>query len=462
MDVYLYNWTNPHDLKNKSTKPKFTQLGPYRFREFPDKLNISFGADNSTVFYRKYSTYYFDPDGSNGSLSDLCTTFNLVALGAAKKVQHSNFFAQKIVSFTLSSYNLHITKTVKELLFDGYKDSLVTLGKAFVNDTPFDSVGFLIQKNGTDIMSPYYGVSTGVDNIQELGKIKSLNNLTEFPFYEKECSKLRGSAGEFFNPEPSITEPIRLFTAEMCRSIPYDYEKDIDLHGLKGHRFLAGERALDNGTLYAENKCYATDELMPSGVMNISICSYGQPMFMSFPHFYGADATYLESVEGLDPVKEKHQSFMTLEPVRETYLGLNVMCIQRSLFSFQTTGITLEVAARFQTNVLIDAYAEYVTLFEGVPRIFMPLFWVEQKFSLDAEKSNELRFALNIPYIGQSIGIAMLILGSILMCIRHLRKSICSKSASETFQPNLAKSELGAVIDQEINPLMSTILIAKN
>lgn len=319
MDIYLFNWTNPQEIKNKSSKPTFTQLGPYRFREFPDKLNISFDGLNYTVKYRKLSTYFFDPEGSNGSLSDLCTTVNMVALGAGNKAKEWNFLKQKTLSLTLVTkrQKIFVTKTVRELLFEGYEDDMVTMSKYFTNDTPFDRVGYLIQKNGTDRMSGNFSVSTGVDDIYQLGTIKTFNNLTEFPFYEGECRKLKGSAGEFFHPKPSQNETIRLFAPEMCRSIPYDYEKNIELHNVKGYRFAAGIRALDNGTLYAENKCYATEEFMPSGVMNVSICNYGHPMFMSFPHFYGSDASYIEAVAGLKPENEKHQSFITLEPVRK-------------------------------------------------------------------------------------------------------------------------------------------------
>lgn len=317
MDIYLFNWTNPHELKNKSTKPTFTQLGPYRFREQPDKLNISFDAHNVTVTYRKFSTYFFDPEGSNGTLSDVCTSVNMVAIGAGSKAQDWSFFMQKTVSFALSGYKeeLHVTKTVRELLFDGYSDDLMKMSTLFSNDTPYESVGFLIEKNGTDKMSGDYTVTTGVGGIENLGKISSFNNLTEFPFYEGECKKLKGSAGEFFSPNPKKGETVYLFAPEMCRSIPYDYEKDIELHGMEGYRFSAGARALDNGTLYEENKCYATSELMPSGVMNVSICNYGQPMFMSFPHFYGADSSYVDAVNGMTPNKSIHQSYFTLEPV---------------------------------------------------------------------------------------------------------------------------------------------------
>lgn len=36
---------------------------------------------------------------------------------------------------------------------------------------------------------------------------------------------------------------------------------------------------------------------------------------MSFPHFYHADPVYLDQIEGMKPEKEKHQFFMSFEPV---------------------------------------------------------------------------------------------------------------------------------------------------
>lgn len=316
MDIYLFNWTNPHELKNKTTKPAFQQLGPYRFREFPDKANITF-HDNSTVSYQKFSYFYFDAEGSNGSLSDVVTTVNMVAIGAGKKASDWNFLLRSGVSFTLTKYNqqLHVAKSVRELLFDGYDDDMVKLSSIFNNDTPFDKVGFLVKRNGTEMLSGKYNVDTGVDDIYRLGRIRQFNDLPEFPFYNGECKQLKGSAGEFFQPEPSLTKPIRLFAPQMCRSIPYEYEKKVQLHSVMGHRFTAGVRSLDNGTLYGENKCYASTDSMPSGVMNISICNYDHPMFMSFPHFYEADGSYVDAVNGMAPEKEKHQSYMTLEPV---------------------------------------------------------------------------------------------------------------------------------------------------
>lgn len=115
------------------------------------------------------------------------------------------------------------------------------------------------------------------------------------------------------------------------------------------------------------------------------------------------------------------------------------------------------MTARFQTNVLIKEYGDYITLYQKVPRITMPLFWVEQRFVLDADKGAELNLALKAPLIGQSIGVALLIVGVILMSHRYLRKVLCgTNQRSVKLRPSIEKLEAGAVIKEfEMNPLMT-------
>lgn len=80
-DVYLYNWTNPRNFtKDDFVKPIVEQIGPYRFREVTDKTHIRWHPRNSTISYRRKSTYYFDAEGSVGKLDDVITTVNVVAL----------------------------------------------------------------------------------------------------------------------------------------------------------------------------------------------------------------------------------------------------------------------------------------------------------------------------------------------------------------------------------------------
>jgi hypothetical protein len=90
----------------------------------------------------------------------------------------------------------------------------------------------------------------------------------------------------------------------------------------------------DNGTKYPEKRCYCAknqltgsnkisacvEECVPSGVRGISKCRFGAPAFVSFPHFYEADPSYVQNIGGLNPSKNLHEFYIAVEPVSCTYM----------------------------------------------------------------------------------------------------------------------------------------------
>lgn len=135
-------------------------------------------------------------------------------------------------------------------------------------------------------------------------------------FFDGQCGKIRGSGGEFYPPKLRKEKPVELFTADMCRTLSFDFEKEEEHFGMVGYKYIGSKRTVDNGTKYPENSCYCNDaNCAPSGTLNISECRFGSPVYMSFPHFYNADEYYLNAIDGLNPDQEKHEFSITLEPV---------------------------------------------------------------------------------------------------------------------------------------------------
>lgn len=160
---------------------------------------------------------------------------------------------------------------------------------------------------------------TGVTDIKQLGAIKNWNNSSRTPAYPDKCGELSGSAGEFYPPNQTKDKPLTLLVPDICRALHFDFEADVVVKGLKALKFSSDKRTFDNGSKYEENKCFCPGECMPSGVLNISSCRYGAPVFMSLPHFLSADLSYVNQIEGMNPNMERHQFFMTLEPVRFSF-----------------------------------------------------------------------------------------------------------------------------------------------
>lgn len=60
-------------------------------------------------------------------------------------------------------------------------------------------------------------------------------------------------------------------------------------------------------------------------------------MLVSFPHFYGADKSLLEQIDGLNPRQEDHESYLDIHPVSRysiltiTLSQLNIYLTYRNL-----------------------------------------------------------------------------------------------------------------------------------
>ena len=64
----------------------------------------------------------------------------------------------------------------------------------------------------------------------------------------------------------------------------------------------------------------------------MSACQFDAPIVLSWPHFLGANESFLNAVKGLKPFEEKHGFWFDVQP---------------------TTGTTLSAKARVQVNLAI-------------------------------------------------------------------------------------------------------------
>lgn len=234
---------------------------------------------------------------------------------------------------------------------------------------------------------------TGEGDISQIGTMKNWNFSPKTDYFPDQCGVVMGSAGELYPPIKNKTEPITLFAADMCRSISLDFDGEDTIRGVIGNKYSGGKKTVDNGTVYSENKCFSLGESLPSGVMSASECLYGSPAFVSFPHYYAADPYYLNQVEGLNPSRNKHEMYITLEP---------------------TTGIPLDVAIRFQMNMLIRPIPN-IFLYKYAPHMLFPIAWYEQKLIIPSDFASKIKILVTIPLIGYMATAIAFIIGTILI-----------------------------------------------
>lgn len=279
------------------------------------------------------------------------------------------------------------------IVFFKYRKATTKRFKSIQSHTLFVSKCYHFQRNGTSNLTGHYNMNTGAADIAKIGKVESWDYQTRTSFFPGACGQINGSAGEFYPPHQTKDRPLSFYSSDMCRTLDFDFERERSVRDIVGYKYSGGRKTVDNGTAFPANQCFSAGEAVPSGVMNVTSCRYGTPVFMSFPHYYAADPYYLSQVDGLRPDVDKHEFSMTLEP---------------------STGIPLDVAARLQINMLVRPTPD-IALYENAPRLFFPVLWFEQRVSMGEEMAAEIRMLLAMPQIGYYCCVAVVALGVVLV-----------------------------------------------
>ncbi|KAJ8969586.1 hypothetical protein NQ317_011310 [Molorchus minor] len=359
LQFYLFNWTNPHEIKNASSKPNFIEHGPYTYYEHHIRENITFNNNNTVTFYTK-RVWTFLPEQSVGSLDDNITTLNPVVVTVGKIVKNKHVLVKKAVNFLLEEkkVKLAITKTVRQFIFDGYEDPMLDLVHK-LNITgfhvPFSKFGWFAERNGSVTYDGIFNIFTGADDIQKLGVLNTWNYQNNISYLRDSCAKINGTTGEIWYP-PGNNETVVLFTSDLCSSLELKRNGDYYVHGVVGNKYIGTKKIFDNGTLYPEMKCFVPEDIsqQASGIRDVSQCKFGAPAFVSYAHFYLADPSYREAISGMNPSADKHQMFLVLEP---------------------NTGMPLKVEAKLQLNLKMEP-VEDISLLTGIKSTIMPAFLV--------------------------------------------------------------------------------------
>lgn len=239
------------------------------------------------------------------------------------------------------------TASVSEWLFDGFQDGVLDWVNELIEEgelppdipeIPYDKFGWFALRNSSAAFDGRFKMFTGKDDIKNLGIVKSWNGKIELGHMTGECDKIKGTTGELWPPfNKKQKADATMFIPDVCRSMALKYDGTFKKHDIKGWKWIGDDSLFDNGHKYPETACFcmAHEEdcpNIPPGIFNTSKCQFGSPSFASFPHFYLANETYLEGIEGLSPDKDKHEMYIALEP---------------------EFGLPLEIRARLQINLFM-------------------------------------------------------------------------------------------------------------
>lgn len=356
LEIYLFNWTNPRQF-NQSIKPHFTEHGPYVFREFVNKERV-LNKSQTTTFQQK-KTWYFKPSLSNGTLDDEITNLNPSTATVNYLVRNRSIIIKTAVDNAFKKFNqqLTVTKSVRQLLFDGYDDKLVKslLSNTQVLKIPFKKFAWFYQKNNSLNQEEVFTVWTGKDDQDKTGLMCEWHD-EKSSFHPGSCGFANSSYGDDW-PGLNDTDTVSLFIPNICTSIQMKFKDTVVVKNVTGKKFVPSAETFDNGTKFSSKSCHCIDDFycQPSGVLNISQCKNGTPIFVSYPHFYLADESYAAAVDGLNPEAKREFSLVIEEK----------------------SGVPLQVQTGIQMNFLIEP-VEFIEMFKDLPRTFVPMIWYQE------------------------------------------------------------------------------------
>lgn len=360
--VYIFNVTNPQGFLENGEKPKLVEVGPFVYREDMEKVNIKF-HDNDTVTFQHNKILRFVPELSVDKNQKLVVPNIPLLTVTSFSPNLAGWLFNLLVSGLAVTYKDRakpfVQVTAEELVF-GYNDPLVTLAHYFYpkGKRPNSQMGLLLARNGTlDEVSTIYAGQT----MNRFGYLDKVNGMDHLPHWsERPCNDIRASEGSFFPPRSVTNEDVvQIYDKDLCRIVPMQYRKDVYKEGILAGLYTPLNSTFECADKFPDNKCYCRGEKCPPrGLQNISPCQYNAPVYLSYPHFYDADPSLLEKIDGLKPDKEKHETYFMIQP---------------------KLGVPLEGWVRVQLNMKVDRAPNIrINNVNNFPDMMFPVMWLEE------------------------------------------------------------------------------------
>ncbi|KAI2651675.1 Lysosome membrane protein 2 [Labeo rohita] len=322
MQFFFFNVTNPNEFLKGEAKAHLTEMGPYTYRQYRPKRNVSFLHNGTKVAAYTPKTFVFLPEKSVGDPNvDMVTTVNIPAVAVINRVKGAGFWVSSGISMYMGSIGttMFMTHSVQELLW-GFKDPLLTRLKTIKPETD-EYFGLMLNKNGSDDGEFVY--HTGEHNYLDFGRIYTWKGEKMLSFWKtNQSNMINGTDGSAFHPFLSKEERLDVFTADLCRSIHMRFEKEVEVKGIPAYRFTPPRAVLASGKNNPENEGFClTKKCLDDGVLDVSVCRKGATMGVPVRAMKRAQINiHLERVTGFPLTRNLNNTIFPIVFLNESVL----------------------------------------------------------------------------------------------------------------------------------------------
>ncbi|XP_061783429.1 lysosome membrane protein 2 isoform X1 [Nerophis lumbriciformis] len=426
MEYFFFNMTNV-DAFLAGAKPVVKQVGPYTYREYRYKDNVTMVDDGKMVSAYNTKSFVFLREKSVGDPAfDNITTVNIPAWAVMNKVKGS-FFRASMVNVWMNTIKsgFFTTRTVDELLW-GYEDPLLVRAAA-ANPEVETTFGLMYKKNGSK--DGEFIFHTGEQNHLDYGRVETWKGQRQLNFWNtNQSNSINGSDGGAFHPLLKKDERIHIFTPDLCRSIYMDYEKDVEVRGIPAYRFTPPRSVLASKEENPANEgfCVTPQECLGTGLLKVSPCRKGAPVVASFPHFYLADSKYVAAIEGMTPERTHHQTYLDLNP---------------------TTGIIVRANKRAQINILLNR-VPYFPKTRVLNDTIFPVMFLNESVVIDEASAARVHKLLMISTLVSNFPLIFVAMGGIMLLILIVLLMRARKQKSQAKRIAFSKPIYAASADE--------------
>ncbi|XP_054449951.1 scavenger receptor class B member 1 isoform X1 [Pteronotus mesoamericanus] len=394
LSVYFFDIVNPSAIL-QGRQPEVRERGPYVYREYRHKTNITFN-DNDTVSFLEFRHFKFQPDKSSGLESDYIVMPNILVLSAAVMMEDKPMSLKLLMTLAFSTLGQRafMNRTVGEIMW-GYDDPLVNIiNKYLPSMFPVKGkFGLFAELNNSN--SGLFTVFTGIKNFSRIHLVDKWNGLSKVNFWHSDqCNMINGTSGQMWAPFMTPESSLEFYSPEACRSMKLVYQEAGVFEGIPIYRFKAPDTLFANGSVYPPNEGFCP--CLESGIQNVSTCRFNAPLFLSHPHFYNADPVLADAVLGLHPNEKEHSLFLDVHPV---------------------TGIPMNCSVKLQLSLYIKSIKGIGQTGKIAP-VVLPLVWFEERGAMEGETLRTFYTQLVLmPKVLHYAQYVLLALGSLLLLI---------------------------------------------
>ncbi|XP_039752187.1 scavenger receptor class B member 1-like [Pararge aegeria] len=400
MKVHLFNYTNWQRVKDGlDTKLHVEDVGPYVYSQHLERVNIVF--DNDQLTFQERNNFKFIPEASAGAHFDQVFVPNLPLLGVSAKAASANAFSRFGIITAVNTFGNHkeafLKLPVQRFLW-GYDDNIINVAKPYLSlkgQLNFDNFGLLVTKNGTS--SDIFTINTGERDINRMNILEKFKGETTLPFWgSPECNSIEASDGSIFPPSLlDRNQTLKVFFPNLCRRLPFNYVKDVEMDGVKLLRYAMPNNVFDDREHNPANQCYCqvdTGTCPPRGVIDVTQCAMGAPALASFPHFHLGDPALREHFEGINPDPDRYQSFLDIHP---------------------TLGIALSGKSNLQLNIQVQKPPSFAAVDYLQQGLILPIAWIEMSVEDLPESLQSLVYHGTYSTAAAKLGLAAFFIASL-------------------------------------------------